>query len=78
MRFKLPGVIVSQPAFVVLPRYPAQETTSGASKIPTIIYYDLNGKVKAVGAEAMEDGVYETAIDLGWEKAEWFVSLVSL
>jgi len=52
-------------------RFPAQETISGASKIPTIIYYDKNGHVKAVGAEATKDGIYETAMDQGWVKAEW-------
>jgi len=52
-------------------RFPAQETISGASKIPTIIYYDKNGHVKAVGAEATKDGIYENAMDRGWVKAEW-------
>jgi len=52
-------------------RFPAQETISGASKIPTIIYYDKNGQVQAVGAEATKDGIYETAMDQGWVKAEW-------
>jgi len=49
---------------------------SGASKIPTIIYYDQDGEIQAVGAEATEDGIYETAIDQGWKKAEWCVLLV--
>ncbi|KAF8181789.1 hypothetical protein BJ912DRAFT_1061935 [Pholiota molesta] len=53
-------------------RFPAHEHISGASKIPTIIYYDRNGKVQAVGAEAMRDGVYEQAQDEEWDKAEWF------
>jgi hypothetical protein len=52
-------------------RFPAHEHISGASKIPSIIYYDRNGKVQAVGAEAMRDGVYEQAQDEEWVKAEW-------
>ncbi|KAF8959231.1 hypothetical protein BDZ97DRAFT_1906233 [Flammula alnicola] len=43
-------------------RFPAHEHISGASKIPTIIYYDRNGK----------EGIYETAEDEHWVKAEWF------
>ncbi|KAF9524963.1 hypothetical protein CPB83DRAFT_944651 [Crepidotus variabilis] len=53
-------------------RFPAHEHISGASKIPTIIYYDRAGKVKAVGAEALREGILETAEDEEWTKAEWF------
>lgn len=53
------------------PRFPAHEQISGASKIPTIIYYDLEGKVRAVGAEATREGIYEAAEDGHWVKAEW-------
>ncbi|KAF8962417.1 hypothetical protein BDZ97DRAFT_2022504 [Flammula alnicola] len=53
-------------------RFPAHEHISGASKIPTIIYYDPVGKVRAVGAEAMRDGIVEAAEDGKWIKAEWF------
>jgi hypothetical protein len=52
-------------------RFPAHEHISGASKIPTIIYYDLKGEVRAVGAEAMREGIYEMAEDENWVKAEW-------
>ena len=52
-------------------RFPAHEHISGASKIPTIIYYDRDGKVRAVGAEAMREGIYEIAEDENWVKAEW-------
>ena len=52
-------------------RFPAHEFISGASKIPTVIYYDRNGKVKGVGAEAMKEGMLETAKDENWAKAEW-------
>lgn len=52
-------------------RFPAQESISGASKIPSIIYYDKTGKVRAVGAEAISDEVCERADDEGWVKSEW-------
>ena len=55
-------------------RFPAHDHISGASKIPTIIYYDRNGDVKAVGAEALRDGVQEQAEDEQWVKVEWCVA----
>jgi hypothetical protein len=54
-------------------RFPAHEQISGASKIPTIIYYDKAGNVCAVGAEALTEGIFETAEEEEWIKAEWFV-----
>jgi len=53
-------------------RFPANKHITGASKIPTVIYYDRSGKVRAVGAEAMKEGICEVAEDEGWVKAEWF------
>ncbi|KAF9465190.1 hypothetical protein BDZ94DRAFT_414257 [Collybia nuda] len=53
-------------------RYPAQERVGGDSKIPTIIYYNKDGGVEAVGAEATTENVHEKAEDEGWIKAEWF------
>ncbi|TEB26535.1 hypothetical protein FA13DRAFT_1888794 [Coprinellus micaceus] len=53
-------------------KFPAHEQISGASKIPTIIYYDKAGNVCAVGAEALTEGIFETAEEEGWIKAEWF------
>jgi hypothetical protein len=52
-------------------RFPAQEHVGGDSKIPTIIYYDQEGEVCAVGAEATIEGIEQTAEDEGWTKAEW-------
>lgn len=54
-------------------RFPAHELNSGASKIPTIIYYDQEGQVRAVGAEATQDGIFEAAADGQWFKSEWSV-----
>ncbi|KAF9523665.1 hypothetical protein CPB83DRAFT_657624 [Crepidotus variabilis] len=64
-----PGQI---PGVKAVTRFPAQEAASGSSKIPTIIYYDPKGKVRAVGAEAAQESIYDAAIDGKWYKAEWF------
>lgn len=53
-------------------RFPAQERVGGDSKIPSIIYYDRSGQVRAVGAEATREEVLESAEDDGWTKAEWY------
>ena len=52
-------------------RFPAQEHVSGGFKIPTVIYYDLSGKVRVVGAEALKKGIREVAEDENWVKVEW-------
>ncbi|KDR69384.1 hypothetical protein GALMADRAFT_255879 [Galerina marginata CBS 339.88] len=36
------------------------------------MYYDKAGKVRAVGAEASVEGIYEMAEEEGWIKAEWW------
>ena len=54
-----------------LARFPAQEHVSGASKIPTVMYYDRAGKVRAAGAEASVEGIFETAEEEQWIKTEW-------
>ncbi|KAJ3514774.1 hypothetical protein NLJ89_g2173 [Agrocybe chaxingu] len=64
-----PGVI---PQIWGVTRYPAQEQVGADSKIPSVIYYDRRGKVKAVGAEAMREEIEELAEEEGWVKAEWF------
>lgn len=53
-------------------RFPAQEKVGGASKIPTVIYYDQEGKVRAVGAEATRESLRDIIEDEHWVKAEWF------
>lgn len=71
----LPGLLEKKdslpPVYNVTCRFPAHELVSGASKIPTILYYDQSGKVRAVGAEAAREGILETAEDEHWVKAEW-------
>ncbi|KAF5332092.1 hypothetical protein D9611_008026 [Ephemerocybe angulata] len=62
----------SVPEIKGVTRFPAHEQVSGASKIPTVLYYDGEGNVKAVGAEALQEGIFEQAEEEGWVKAEWF------
>ncbi|KIK43059.1 hypothetical protein CY34DRAFT_804224 [Suillus luteus UH-Slu-Lm8-n1] len=53
-------------------RYPAQEHSGGNSKIPSILYYDSNGTVRAIGAEARQEHIIERAEEEGWMKLEWW------
>jgi molecular chaperone DnaK (HSP70) len=53
-------------------RFPAQDHVGGDSKIPSILYYDQDGDLRAVGAEALQESVIEQAEDEGWAKLEWF------
>jgi hypothetical protein len=45
---------------------------AGSYKIPTIIYYDKDGNVKAAGAEAEGNAIIDLAEDEGWTKAELY------
>jgi hypothetical protein len=51
--------------------YPAHSLVGGDSKIPTILYYDNNGLLKACGAEALDPGLTIAAEAEGWIKTEW-------
>ncbi|KAH6910163.1 hypothetical protein BKA70DRAFT_1466549 [Coprinopsis sp. MPI-PUGE-AT-0042] len=53
-------------------RYPGQGHVGADCKIPTEIYYDSEGNVQAVGAEARRSGIEDIAEDEGWTKAKWF------
>ncbi|THV07338.1 hypothetical protein K435DRAFT_815567 [Dendrothele bispora CBS 962.96] len=53
-------------------RFPGQEHIAGNSKIPTILYYDHEGKMMAAGAEADTSSVLSLAEDEGWTKVELF------
>ena len=52
------------------PRFPGQEHVAGNSKIPSIMYYDPLGNMKAAGAEADGAAVLAQAEDEGWSKIE--------
>ncbi|KAH6884053.1 hypothetical protein BKA70DRAFT_1205726 [Coprinopsis sp. MPI-PUGE-AT-0042] len=53
-------------------RYPGQGHVGADCKIPTEIYYDAGGNIRAIGAEASTEGIDSTAEDEGWTKAKWF------
>ena len=52
-------------------RYPAQEHVGGDNKIPSILYYDRQGAVKAVGAETLQQHIIDQAEEENWDKLEW-------
>lgn len=56
-------------------RYPGQEHASGSSKIPSVLYYDGSGQVRAAGAEVDLPENVEKAEDEEWLKVEWRVLL---
>ncbi|KIJ17541.1 hypothetical protein PAXINDRAFT_167554 [Paxillus involutus ATCC 200175] len=53
-------------------KYPAQDHVGGDNKIPSILYYDRQGTVQAVGAEALQQHVIEQAEKERWIKLEWW------
>lgn len=52
-------------------RFPYQEIISGNFKVPSVIWYDADGNVQAIGAGALRDGIEQEAEDGGWSKVEW-------
>ncbi|KAJ3784741.1 hypothetical protein GGU10DRAFT_270811 [Lentinula aff. detonsa] len=63
-----PGVV---PEIKGVTSFPAQPP-SGASKIPSVLYYDSVGVLRAVGAETLLESTIEQAEDEQWTKVEWF------
>jgi len=53
-------------------RFPCHDTMKGSSKIPSILYYDRSGKVRAVGAEARPGRILEISLEEQWIKSEWY------
>ncbi|CCM04651.1 uncharacterized protein FIBRA_06835 [Fibroporia radiculosa] len=64
-----PGEI---PTIQNITSYPGQENSAADSKIPSILYYNPDGTVHAVGAEAATPGVALDAEDEGLVFVEWF------
>ncbi|KAK0434130.1 hypothetical protein EV421DRAFT_1356533 [Armillaria borealis] len=64
-----PGLV---PEIKGVTRFPAQENAGGDAKIPTILYYDQSGDLKAAGAEALDENVIRSAEDEGWVKYSTF------
>ncbi|KAJ2923593.1 hypothetical protein H1R20_g13503, partial [Candolleomyces eurysporus] len=53
-------------------RFPSQEHVGDDSRIPTVIYYNKDGKPCAIGAETLKDGIETDAEENNWSKAYWF------
>ncbi|KAF9817075.1 hypothetical protein IEO21_03657 [Rhodonia placenta] len=53
-------------------RFPGQEANAGDSKIPSVLWYDQAGEVRAVGAQAQLPQVVDQAVTEEWMKVEWF------
>ncbi|KAG6334776.1 hypothetical protein ID866_4309 [Astraeus odoratus] len=62
------------PKILGVTRYPAQEHVGGDCKIPSIIYYDQQGRPRAFGAEALQEHIIERAEDEQWIKLEWYLA----
>ena len=58
---------------ILYPRFPGQGKVGGDSKIPSIIFYDRIGNVRAMGAEANEESFVEEAEARGYIGVEWYV-----
>jgi hypothetical protein len=52
-------------------RYPSLDHVGGGTKIPTVIYYDEDGKPCAIGAETLVEGIEANAEENNWSKAYW-------
>ncbi|KAI9566246.1 hypothetical protein HD554DRAFT_2025961 [Boletus coccyginus] len=53
-------------------RFPGQAEGRGDAKVPSIIYYDASGSIKAIGSEALSMNTINDAEENGWTKAEWW------
>ncbi|KAL0057726.1 hypothetical protein AAF712_008969 [Marasmius tenuissimus] len=53
-------------------KFPGQGKVGGDSKIPSIIFYDPHGNVRACGAEATEESFLEEAEEEDYARVEWF------
>ncbi|KAF8833157.1 hypothetical protein BDN67DRAFT_1017878 [Paxillus ammoniavirescens] len=60
------------PKILGVARYPAQEHVGGDNKIPSILYYDQQGVVRAIGAETSQPHIIEQAEDENWIKLQWW------
>lgn len=52
-------------------RFPALERGGDDCKIPSVLYYDENETVRAIGAEAMQANITERAKDEEWHEVKW-------
>lgn len=52
-------------------RFPGQESIGGDSRIPSLMYYDKTGSLRAVGAETQQKHNVELAANERWTRLEW-------
>jgi hypothetical protein len=52
-------------------RFPVQEKVGVDAKLSSIIYYEQDDNVRAVGVEALLESNIERAFDENWVKVEW-------
>lgn len=61
-----------RPTIQPVTRYPSLEGTGSNAKIPTVICYDQNGKMRAAGSEAMSENITDKIAEEGWIRCEKF------
>lgn len=63
-----PGV---PPTIQGVNQFSGQEKVGGDTKVPTVVYYDTGGNIKAIGSDCTDD---DWALDQSemWFKAEWY------
>ena len=49
--------------------YPGND--AGSAKVPTVMYYDSSGEMRAAGSKAVLPDTVEEAQEEGWTKVEW-------
>lgn len=53
-------------------RFPGQEHGHAHARVPSVLYYDSIGNVRAIGSTVFTDGnLLEQAEDEGWMVVEW-------
>ncbi|KAI6044886.1 hypothetical protein EDC04DRAFT_2889550 [Pisolithus marmoratus] len=53
-------------------KFPGQEHIGGDNKIPSILYYDKEGRLQAAGAETQQPHIIEKAGKEEWVRLEWW------
>ncbi|KAF8545913.1 hypothetical protein OG21DRAFT_1502123 [Imleria badia] len=60
------------PEVLGVTRFPGQAVVGGDAKVPSLLYYDKTGNVRAAGAETLSESMLEAALTEEWTKAEWW------
>ncbi|KAG8955790.1 hypothetical protein FRC03_011053 [Tulasnella sp. 419] len=64
------------PNIIDVSGYEGQEFQASSTKVPTVIYYDAQGVVKAVGGEIYDPELTTKAEEERWTRVEWFKTLL--